>query len=900
MAIAFGNRLGSYEILALLGAGGMGEVYRARDIKLGREIALKILPTEFALDSERLARFKREAQVLASLSHPNIAAIYGFEEADGVQALVLELVDGLTLADRIAAGSMPIDEALPIAKQIAEALEAAHEQGIIHRDLKPANIKVRNDGRVKVLDFGLAKALEPVTGIAADITASPTITNVAVTRKGVLLGTTAYMSPEQARGKPVDRRADVWAFGCILYEMLSGRRPFPGETVSDTLATVLEREPDWRALPPVIPPRIRVLLERCLRKDVRRRQHDMADVRIELEEIGNEPISTPAPAVAPAAVQPSRRVLYISVGLVAVLLLTTAALILRPSLRATPVLPAVRFDLFPPEGATFQAGTGGALSPDGHKLAFVAVSGNDRLIWVRPLDSPTAQLLPGTENASGIFWSADSQYIGFFAQSQLRKVAATGGPPQTLCNLPDLASGGGAGAWNADGVILVGPGPGFGGNERPLLRVPAAGGEPTPATQLDVSRKELVHNFPSFLPDGRHYFFVAVNAQGAAAYVGTLDSKERHALPGIASIVKYSPTGHVLFPRDGSLMAQPFDAGRLTLSGNAFPVAELGGGPAALPVSYSVSMNGALSYRAGPRGAAPTSQLAWFDRKGKQLAPVGQRAEYGTLQLSPDGKYVAFERGADIWVLDIQTGVTSRLTTHPARDAYPVWSPDGRAIVFGSTRDGPLDLYERPFGVVGEDKLLLKTETQAIPTDWTRDGRYVVFDLVRPATANQRDLWALPLAGARKPLRLTQTPFTKFAPRVSPDSRWVAYLSNESGSSQLYVESFLQPGTRQQVSTDGAFMPRWSRDGKELFYVAPDTTLMAVAIKPSGPSLGADAPIPLFKTPIAAATLNVRRDYDVDANGRFLINVIGSAGSVTPVGAAPITVILNWPASLKN
>jgi Tol biopolymer transport system component len=364
--------------------------------------------------------------------------------------------------------------------------------------------------------------------------------------------------------------------------------------------------------------------------------------------------------------------------------------------------------------------------------------------------------------------------------------------------------------------------------------------------------------------------------------------------------VTYSPTGHVLFPRGGSLMAQPFDARRLTLSGEAFPVAELGVSPTALTAAYSVSSNGALSYRSGPGGATPNSVLAWFDRTGKQLPPIGPPGEYGSLQLSPDGKYVAFERSADIWVLDIQKGVTSRLTTHPARDAYPVWSPDGRTIVFGSTRDGPLNLFERPFGVVGEDKQLLKTETQAIPTDWTRDGRYVVFDLIRPGTANLRDLWALPLAGDRKPLRLTQTPFTKFAPRVSPDSRWVAYLSTESGSPELYIESFPQPGTRQQVSTNGAFMPRWSRDGKELFYVAPDTTLMAVSIKRDGPELEAAAPTRLFKVPIIAATLSVRRDYDVAADGRFLINVTSPTDSVAPFGAAPITVVLNWSTAFKN
>ncbi|HEV2985842.1 MAG TPA: protein kinase, partial [Vicinamibacterales bacterium] len=678
MALAAGARLGSYDVVSLLGAGGMGEVYRARDIKLGRDVALKVLPASLAHDPQRLARFEREAHLLAALNHPHIAHIYGFEDSTGVPALVMELVDGDTLADRLARGPMSLDNALEIARQIAEALEAAHEQGIVHRDLKPANIKIRDDGTVKVLDFGLAKAFDHASGSSsADATMSPTL-SIHATQAGIILGTAAYMSPEQARGKPVDRRADVWGFGCILFEMLSGRRAFPqGETVSDTLAKVLEREPDWQALPRATPLQIRLLLERCLRKDVRRRLHDIADARIEVEELGNAPISTLAPAAGQSGVQPSRRGQYGLVGLVAVLLLTTAVLALRPMLTSTTASAPVRFDVFPPEGAAFVTGTGGVLSPDGRKLAFVASSGNDRLIWVRPLDSSTAQSLPATDNAGGIFWSADSQYIGFFAQGQLRKVAAMGGPPEVLCNLPDLPPGGGVGAWNADGVILVGPGPGFGGSGRPLLRVAAAGGEPTPASELDNSRKELTHSFPSFLPDGRHYLFLAASTQGAAAYVGTLDSKDRHVLRGITSSVMYSPTGHVMFPRGGSLMAQPFDARRLTLSGDAFPVAELGGNLNFTVAPYSVSMSGALSYRAGPRVAAPNSQLAWFARTGKQLAPVGPRGEYGTVQLSPDGKNIAFERGGDIWVLDIQTGVTSRLTTDPARDAYPVWSPDG-------------------------------------------------------------------------------------------------------------------------------------------------------------------------------------------------------------------------------
>ena len=878
MSLSPGVRLGPYEVTALIGEGGMGKVWRAHHAALNRDDALKVLPDAFASDPDRLARFRREAQVLASLNHPNIAHVYGLEQADGVQALVMELVEGPTLADRIAQGPIPLDEAFPIAKQIAEALEAAHEQGIIHRDLKPANIKVRADGTVKVLDFGLAKLTESIgNGQTVDgASLSPTITSPALmSGVGVLLGTAAYMSPEQARGKAVDRRADVWAFGCVLYEMLTGRQAFPnGETVSDTLVAILAREPDLSAVPTNTPLKIRALLERCLRKDVRRRLQDIGDARVDVEDAGNEP------DVASRAPITSRRRDY---ALAAVALLSLIAAVLfgaRLFLAPAPQARPVQFQVLAPEGARIDIGE--PLSPDGRTVAFTAISeGGQPIIWVRPLDSAAARALPGTEQAQRLFWSPDSQYIGFFAQGKLKKVAVTGAPPVVISN-----ETGRDGAWGLGDVILIGGQP-----MKPLLRVSATGGEPMAVTELGAN--EVSHDYPDFLPDGRHFLFMARtgSAEGFRVYVASLDSKERRVLPGIAAGARYSPTGHVLFARDGTLMAQSFDASRQELSGEPFPVAEGVPGPVA---PFSVSTNGSLAYLRG--GIASDSQLAWFDRSGKQLAVIGSSGQYTGPELSPDGKYVAFARGSptDIWVLDIAKALTSRLTSDPAGDAFPVWSPDGRTVAFASSRErGVFNLYARAVGAVDQDKLLLKSEVGKRPSDWTRDGRYLVYT----APPGNSDIWALLLSGANSPpVRVTKTPFSEQNPTVSPDGRWIAYSSDETGESQVYVQSFPQSTARQQVSTTGGFQPSWSPDERELFYVRPDLTLMAVSVKPTSLALEVSAPASLFRTRIAfAGPVELGRSYSVSGDGRFLINV----SSTDPLGR-PITVVLNWSATLTK
>ncbi len=930
MTLSPGTSLDHYEISGAIGSGGMGEVYRARDTKLGRDVAVKALPAAFASDPERLARFEREAQALAALNHPNIAVIHELKEVGGAKYLILELVEGKTLAEMISApsvsklprpisgsgpkspgGALPIDRALEIAGQIASALEAAHDKGIVHRDLKPANIKVTPDGRVKVLDFGLAKLLPTDIGEPADQTASPTL-SAAQTMGGMILGTAAYMSPEQARGKEVDRRADIWGFGCVLYEMLTGRQAFPqGDTLSDTLAGILAREPDWQALPADIPPRVRSLLERCLRKEERRRWGGIADVRYEIEEARSELEAKAGQSTSDWLAR--RRQLLLEALALALLLITVAGalwLLLRPA----PEVHALRSEYLGPTGTAIAGLDQAELSPDGRKLAFLARSEGKAMIWVRKLDS-TAQPLPSTEGSgTELFWSADSQFIAFSAEGKLKKVAFSGGPAQVVADLPGNAEC--AGTWNADDVILIGC---EGGG--PLLRVPAAGGQLTPLTELDKSRKETAHAYPSFLPDGNHYLYLVRSSdpqRAAAAYVGELGSKERVNVPGIASEVKFSAApkgGYLVFIRDGALMAQPFDVKRLQTAGEAFPLADaFVEGRSASSGPFSVSASGTLAYLRPiliSGGAIPNTQFAWFDRKGRQLALAGPPGPYifgsvgeflrtlvkgelrlsGFPELSPDGKFVAFSRDvpSDIWILDIEKSLTSRLTSDAAEDSFPVWSPDGRTIVFRSTRDGLGNLYTRAVGAVEGDKPLLKDEAPKFPTDWSRDGKYIAY------FTSAGDIWALPVSGEsgeRKPLRVTQTKFNESDAKFSPNGRWIAYVSNEPGQPQVYIQSFPEPGFKQQVSTAGGILPRWSYDGKELFYIELPN-LMAVPVKEAGSSLQIGSPASLF-------SLRVPLLDNVAADGRFLSFsslASGSNSTTTQSSPAHIVVIQNWAAT---
>jgi Tol biopolymer transport system component len=864
-----GKRIAHYDITSHLGSGGMGDVFEATDSRLGRSVAMKFLGEAFVADPDRVARFEREARVLASLNHPRIAAIYGFEQADSRRFLVMELVPGLTLADRIRLSPLAADEALAIGKQIAEALEVAHAQGIVHRDLKPANVKVTPDGSVKVLDFGLAKAMSG-DAVEASLANSPTMMSAA-SMPGLILGTAPYMSPEQTKGRAVDRRTDIFAFGCVLYEMLTGRRAFDGDDVTEILGAVVRLEPDWSALPPAAGPRIRELLRWCLEKNQKNRLSDATDLRLLIEAAQVAPA---APAMAAAA--PPRRRRYLWLALAAALIAASAV---AWNMRAPAAdTGAVRFDVVAPEGVSFVRSVQYEfLSPDGRTLAFVAGADGKSSIWVRPLDAPAPVMLQGTEGAHALFWSGDSRNIGFLAQNKIKRVRAAGGPVEIICNESDRE-----GAWSAQGVVLIG-----GQLGKPLLRVPAAGGQAVPATELDPSKKEISHDYPNFFPDGRHFLYMARsdNAQ-YELYTGTLDSKERKLVPGIKTSAKYSSTGHLIFGRNDMLMAQPFDVARMELSGEPVPIAEMSSPPRPF---YSVSTNGGVSYL--PIAGTSSSQLIWFDRNGKQLSIAGGPGEYQTPNLSADGRYVAFERGSppDIWIGDLQKGLTSRFTSDPGADRDPVWSPDGKMLVYGSDRrksGGKLGIYQRPFGVVGEDKLLRETKGPAFPFSWSRDGKYVAY-------LQGRDFWALPMTettGDPKPLRLTETPFVKRWSRISPDAHWIAYSSDERGEAgAVYVQSFPGQGAKQQVSAAGGRSPQWRPDGSELYYVSEDSMLMSVSITKAGSSLEFGAPQPLFRLSPGADSFNV------SADGRFLVNF-----SPTASVANRVAVILNWVAGLRK
>jgi len=893
MPLAPGTRLGPYEISDRLGMGGMGEVYRATDSTLGREVALKVLPEAFALDADRLARFEREARTLASLNHPNIAIVFGFErvshETDAGQAtraLVMELVDGPTLADLIAQGPIAVDEALPIAKQIAEALEAAHEHGIIHRDLKPANVKLRADGRVKVLDFGLAKAMESATAMSSMASMSPTITTPAMTQAGILLGTAAYMSPEQARGKRVDKRADIWAFGCVLFEMLSGRRTIANEeTVSDTLASVLNGEPVWNALPADIPPRIRTLIERCLRKDVRRRLPDIAEARIQIDEAAGDPV-TPLPT---ATVTPRRGFVWPAVSLVS--LLTAVGLAAWMALRPAPEDETIRFPIYAPAGATPLAidgrlmAIGPGISPDGLTVAFFANVDGRRLLWVRPLNGEL-QPLEGTEDAERSAWSPDSRQIAFVTRTgMLRRVTLGGGPPTDICKLQarDIA-------WAPGAVILVG------GNGRPLTRVSPENCDLQPATTLAPG--ETTHDYPHALPDRRHFLYLSRRGAEAAnwtLYVGSLDSSELVPVPGIHSGARYT-AGHLVFVRDGALMAQPFDVERLRQTGDAFQLDYGLDGPAP---AFSVSGHGSLAYVSVP--TTRTTQLVWFDPNGKQLGVLGEPGDYRRFDLSADDRFIAFDRvvssdrGQDVFVLDIERGGTIPVVSTPAADFSAVWSPNEAALAFASSREpaenaGPMNvnagnLYRRVFGVVQPDTLLSKTDFGKTPSDWS------IHDYV--AYTSQNDIWALKVPVSADPIRVTDTDTSRERDgRFSPDGQWIAYESSDTGRpTEVYVQSFPDGSASQPVSTNGGSSPRWSRDGRKLFYVASDSMLMSVSIVREGSGIRISPPQRVFQLPVFAGAL----EYEVARDGRFLVNL-----PMAKQTAPPLRVIHHWGASLKK
>jgi serine/threonine protein kinase len=801
-----GQRLGPYEIVAPIGAGGMGEVYKARDTRLKRDVAIKICSAHFS------DRFAREARVIASLNHPNICQLYDV----GPNYLVMELVEGENLS-----GPLPVETALNYARQIADALEAAHEKGIVHRDLKPGNVKITPAGVVKVLDFGLAKAVEkPAT--AGDPTNSPTLT-MSPTRAGIIMGTAPYMSPEQERGALVDKRADIWAFGCVLYEMLTGKQAFHGEATSDILAAVLKEEPDWSR----IPARVQPLLRRCLVRDPKHRVRDIGDAM---------PLLDSVPEAAPA----QRSLLWVVVS--AVLAVALAA-VWFVHFRQTPAeTPLLITSILPPENTDFDfdRNSAPALSPDGRRIVFgVREADGKTQLWMRPLDSPAAQPLTGTEGAWFPFWSPDSRAIAFFADGKLKRIDVAGGAARTVCDAPTAYGG----SWSPQGVIVFAEGIGH-----QIQHAAAGGGVATPATTLDATH-EQAHLFPWFLPDGRHFLFT-VQAQLASAdvtlRVGTLDSQEVKTI-GPASFNTTYSSGYLLYLRGNTLVAQPFDDKSLVTTAAAAPIAEqlrtLFGGTIMVGV-FSVSPEGLLAYRAGPAGS---QQLTWFDRGGKPVGTLGDPGNFWSVEFSPDQKMVAvtrFDQKEDIWLYDVARGLPTRFTFSLAAEWNPVWSPDGRWIAYNSNVNGQRGLYRNAVDGTGTEELLA---VNGGPSSWSPDGKFLLYVRLLPNKSfAMADTWVLPVGApsgagvSSKPFAWFATPFVKSLPKFSPDGRWVAYQSNETGRFEIYVAPFPGPGPKRQISTSGGGFVRWRADGKEIFYLVNGALMAAeVSIKTGSIEVGA-------------------------------------------------------------
>jgi Tol biopolymer transport system component/predicted Ser/Thr protein kinase len=874
MTLRTGSRLGPYEILAPLGAGGMGEVYRARDTRLERTVAVKVLPAHLSLSPESRQRFEREARTISQLSHPHICAIYDVGNAEGVEYLVMEYLEGETLAERLAKGPLPIEQVLRHGIEIADALDRAHAQGIVHRDLKPANVMITKSG-VKLLDFGLAKMIVPSS--PRELTSFPTQANL--TQEGTILGTFQYMAPEQLEGGNTDARTDIFAFGAVLYEMATGKKAFTAHSQASLIAAILERDPPpVSTVQPIAPPGLDRVVRRCLAKDPERRWQSARDVALELGEIGP---GAAAPVVA--AAKPLRR--RGAAGWVAALLLSLALLAVlfgpwrRRSLQAAST--PVRFTIPPPAGSTLQGML--ALSPDGTRLAFVATTGDgrDRLL-VRPLDSLETRSLEGTDGAECPFWSPDGRSLAFFADGKLKRIAPDGGGPRTLC---DAAAPRG-GAWGADGRIVFSAN--VGGS---IDLVPDTGGQPRPLAQL-TSRSGEVYRWPSFLPDGRHFlYYVAYgDPKVTGVYVGSVDSSEtRRILPDAEAAAVYAAPGHLLYRSGDRLMSRPFDVREMRPTGEASPVVEdvWWDGISTLATAFTVSSNGVLAYQTG---GLSESQLLLYDRTGKELGPIGAPAAHFEPMFSPDGRSVLVSRGVkqrtwqtETWLADVGRGTMTRLVTDPGVNSVTaLWSPDGRRVAFASPPLG--DVFVRDIHSSEKPKLLFQLPVFSPLDDWSRDGRYIFYDAIDWKTfridIGVRDLQEK----TSRPLIATSANESTAA--LSPDGRWIAYFSDESGANEIYVQSFPAGNDRQQVSVGGGTQPRWRGDGRELFYVSSDRKVMSVDIH-AGERLEAGTPHALFQTRILPP-VEARNHYDVTSDGqRFVVN------SRRPEDASlPITVVV--------
>ena len=884
-----GTRVGPCEIVSWLGAGSMGEVYRARDTKLHREVALKMLPDELARQPDRLARLRQEARILASLNHPGIATLHGLEESDGgVPVLVMELVEGETLTERLRRGSLPLREALPVAHQIAVALEAAHQKGVLHRDLKPGNIRLGPDGRVKLLDFGLAKAVqEAALDSQLDTETAPR------SEPGGVLGTAPYMSPEQARGQEVDRRSDIWAFGCVLFEMLAGKRAFEGATFSDTVAAVLDRQPDWRVLPRETPPAALRMLGRCLQKEKDRRLRDIGDARLELEEVLAAPTPTVGEENEAAAMGPRRRLpwgaplgsrlLWLVVGAVAAGAGLWALGPARPSAQRPVVQLAI--SLPPPETVAVGYASPVAFSPDGTQLAYVAVRGSHSQIYLRTLDRLEAKAIPGTEDGAVPFFSPDGRWLGFFAEkeSRLKKVPLQGGAPLVVC---DVAQARGA-SWAPDGTIVFARDGASG-----LGRVSDEGGAPEVLTTLDTSQREGSHRLPEVLPGGEAVVFTVKFDDTASFDDGhieavSLKTRERSVLIAGGTNARYATSGHLIYGRAGALWAAPFDLARLKVTGPSVPVLE---GASISPVygnaDFGISRDGSLAYVPGkPRGA--DRRLLRVNRAGSARPLTDVRRAFESLSVSPDGRRLALTiDGANnqIWVYDLERSTLTPQTLRWNND-WPIWTPDGRRLTFNSNVAGPSNLFWQPVDGSGPAERLTTSQNWKNAHSWSLDGKALVFTDFSPSTG--ADTWVLRLDGERKASPLLSGPFNEDQAALSPNGRWLAYTSDESGRNEVYVTPFPGSGSRWPISVDGGGWPVWARSGRELFY--RNGNRMMAATVAGDAAFNASKPRLLFEAK-AMLPESEAPSYDVTPDGEFLMIEPGESDAPP----SQLNVVLNW------
>jgi len=899
-----GTSINHFEITAKVGEGGMGEVYRATDKRLNREVAIKVLPEAVAEDRDRLSRFQREAQLLAALNHPHIAAIHGLEEDKGRRVLVMELVEGEDLSTILQAGPIPIERSLKIALQLTEAIEAAHEKGVVHRDLKPPNIKITADDDIKVLDFGLAKALQddPVVS-SPDLSKSPTL-SAAATGAGLILGTAGYMSPEQARGQPADRRADVWAFGVILYEMLTGRKAFDGATVSDVLARVLEREPDWDALPEETPANIRQLMRRCLEKDVRRRLQAVGEARIliqdELQQTASMISGAAGAAAAPAMIEKRSRAATLLPWIWAAAATVLLAVVAIPWGSGGDVGTGLtRLEVKISEQDPLYADLSSAivLSPDGTRIAYTLGQGVQEFrLYTRTLDQLEAHELTGTDGGYNVFFSPDGEWIGFFTPSQLKKVPVAGGTPIALSGV-NLSRGG---TWSEDGFIIYAPNPGSG-----LVRVPDTGGEPEPLT--DLIDNEVTHRWPQALPGGRGVLFTSHDGGGlfddARIVALDLETRERKLVHQGGTYGRYVRSGHLLYAQEGSVFAVRFDLDRLEPVGSPVPVLQdVRSNTGSNGTSqFDVSDTGTLVYMTG-QGGLPRYNMVLVDQRGRVEPITDDRMTFGEPRFSPDGNFLAVEilegNNRDAWVYDLRRGVATRLTFDPGGDDAPVWSPDGEYIVFSSGRGGSsLNLYRKRADGSGDVERLTDSEATQFISGWSPDGKYLLYAQSNPDTSS--DLYILPLEGGEPELYL-QTPFIEAEAAFSPDGRWIAYHSNETGRTEVFVRPFPARGGKWQISVDGGSYPRWSRDGRKLYYRL-DNAIYEVDVDGAGASFRAETPLKLIEGPFLSLSLGglTLADYDVHPDGERFVMMQEDPES-TPIQATHAVFVFDWFSELDR